>query len=90
MVYFIDVKPKVYKFILSLENSKHIFEKLKLLKNFRNGMKLNLDIKKLRGQDKNIELYRLRVGEIRIIFQIIEKKKIIWVKLADYRGRVYR
>jgi mRNA-degrading endonuclease RelE of RelBE toxin-antitoxin system len=43
----------------------------------------------MKSQKKNIDLFRLRIGEIRIIFQLFNEEKIIFVKLADYRGRVY-
>ena len=76
-MYKIDVHNKAYKFINSLENSDEIWLKVKLLKSFKSDKKLELDIKKLRGQKKNLELYRLRVGGIRVIFQVLDNKKII-------------
>lgn len=58
---------------LELENIKRIKRKLPVLKNpllRRSGA----DIKKLKGF-KNPELYRLRIGDYRIIY-IIEKSKV--------------
>ena len=89
-MYNIELHNKVFKFINSLENSNEIWSKIKLLKSFKSDKKLGLDIKKLRGQKKNLELYRLRVGDIRVIFQILNDKKVIWVKAADFRGNIYQ
>jgi len=46
----------------------------------------NLDIKKL-ATTKNS--FRLRVGDMRVIYELETKKKIIWVWEIDYRGKVY-
>ena len=87
-MYEIDIKKKVFNFICSLENSDRIIKKLKELKNFKTNKKLHLDIERLKGKNKN--LFRLRIGEIRFIFEILKEKKLIYVKLADYRGKVYK
>lgn len=44
------------------------------------------DIKKLKGQ----EMYRLRVGNYRILYTTDEKIKIITVENIDNRGDVYK
>ncbi|GAA6493788.1 type II toxin-antitoxin system RelE/ParE family toxin [Candidatus Bariatricus faecipullorum] len=44
------------------------------------------DIKKLKG----VELYRLRVGDYRIIYRIEEEIKIITIENIDNRGDVYK
>ena len=44
------------------------------------------DIKKLRGFQ---HLYRLRVGDIRVIYSIDEEIKIIDIQNIGYRGDVY-
>ena len=85
-MYKLFVSKKVDKFIDSLENSKEVWVKIRLLKNFKSDKKLELDIKKLKGQKKNLDLFRLRIGTIRIIFQVLDNKKVIWVKAADFRG----
>jgi len=49
--------------------------------------KSSLDIKKLTNQ---ADFYRLRVGKVRIIFEIDEVKKEVWVRKIGYRGGIYR
>ncbi|MCH8520283.1 MAG: cytotoxic translational repressor of toxin-antitoxin stability system [Nanoarchaeota archaeon] len=88
-MYEIDINNRAYKFIISLQNSQEILLKIKLLKYFKSQRKLDLDVKKLKGQKKNLILYRIRVGTIRIIFQIFEDKKIIYIRAVDYRGNIY-
>jgi mRNA interferase RelE/StbE len=46
----------------------------------------SLDIKKL-ATTKNS--FRLRVGDLRAIYEPDEKRKIIYVWEIDYRGKVY-
>jgi mRNA-degrading endonuclease RelE of RelBE toxin-antitoxin system len=87
-MYEIDIRKKVYSFINSLENQKEIINKIRQLKYFKTNTKIHLDIKRIK--DKNKNLYRLRVGEIRFIFEIFKEEKIIYIKLADYRGRIYK
>lgn len=84
-MYQIEVKNKIIKLINNLPNSQIIWTKLKLLEDFKSEKKLNLDIEKMKGNYKNH--YRLRVGNIRIIFGILKNKLLI--KSADYRGKVY-
>jgi len=89
-MYFIDIKKKVQTFINSLKNSSEINEKLKLLEHFKSNKKIYLDIEKLKGKGKKVEFYRVRIGEVRFIFQVLKKEKVIWIKLADYRGKIYK
>ncbi len=44
------------------------------------------DIKKLRG----FELYRLRVGDFRILYSIDEVVRIIKIENVDNRGDIYK
>lgn len=46
----------------------------------------NLDIKKISGTPG---FYRLRSGNVRTIFEILEKQKEIWIRKIDYRGNIY-
>ena len=86
MSYEILISKKVGKFISSLSNSEIIKEKLRLLKDFKSQEKLNLDIKSMKGEWKNY--YRLRIGDVRFIFKIMDNK-IIFIQEANYRGKVY-
>lgn len=49
--------------------------------------KNNLNIKKLEINNDNY--YRIRLGEIRIIYELDPKEKIVIVRDIDYRGNVY-
>ena len=44
------------------------------------------DIKKMKGYD----LYRLRVGNYRILYRVDEVVKIIKIEIIDNRGDVYK
>ena len=56
---------------------------LKAVKNLPSGT----DIKKLQGYDN---LYRKRVGNIRILYSIEEEVKIVNIENIDNRGDVYK
>lgn len=47
----------------------------------------SLDIKKLVNVS---QFYRLRIGKTRVIFEIEEKRKEIWIRKIGYRGGIYR
>ena len=84
-MYEIQLKKKVSAFLNNLPNSNNIFSKIKELKNFKGRKKLHLNIAKMKGKYKN--MYRLRIGEIRLIFEVLDS--LIIIKSADYRGSVY-
>jgi len=46
----------------------------------------NLDIRKLATTKNN---FRLRVGDLRVIYEPDSKKKAIYIWEIDYRGKVY-
>ena len=74
------------------ENNKNkILNKLKeLIDNLEKGI-INwriLKMKKLKGKLNG--LYRIRVGNIRIIFEINTKEKVIYVTHIHYRSKVYK
>jgi mRNA interferase RelE/StbE len=50
--------------------------------------KLNADIRKLKGEWKGF--YRLKIGQIRVIFSIDDKNKILKVHEIGFRGDVYK
>lgn len=45
------------------------------------------DIAKLKGRE---DYYRMRVGNIRIIFKVNGNRKTIYVEKIEYRGKAYR
>lgn len=52
------------------------------------GIDVNINLKKLVGDWEGY--YRLRKGDIRIIFEINKPKKSVYVEKVDLRGRVYK
>ena len=48
----------------------------------------DMDIKKLRGRKQ--DSFRLRIGNIRIIFTLIISAKLIRIENIDYRGDAYK
>ena len=83
-MYEIKIKKKLDGFIDSLENSENIRNKLLDLRYF-NSRKVHLDIVRVKGKKKN--LYRLRIGRLHFLFEVLES--MIIVKMGDYRGSVY-
>jgi len=43
------------------------------------------DVKKLKGS----MFYRLRVGNMRVVFEIDHLEKMIFIQTIDYRGDIY-
>lgn len=82
-IFFTKKAEKELNYLSSIDK-KRILEKIHQL---AFPFSLNLDIKKL----INISgFYRLRIGKIRIIFEIIQKKKEIWIRKIGYRANIYR
>ena len=81
----LKISKKHLKFIEDLDNSEIVLYKIKLLKHFQN-LKLDLDIKKLKGKFRG--KWRLRIGQIRIIFFI--KNEFIIIQRIDFRGKIYK
>lgn len=68
---------------LGSTDKKRVFEKIKQL---NCPFPTNFDIKKLSGIE---EFYRLRVGKVRVLFEIDTKSKSIWIRKIGYRGGIY-
>lgn len=87
-MYSLKIHKNVLKFLKSRNNSekKSIRIKLNLLKDNPYSHQL-LDIKKLKGTQK---YYRLRIGKIRIIYQVLDDMLIILVLDAGSRGDIYK
>ena len=45
------------------------------------------DVKKMRGYT---HVYRIRIGKLRIIYQINFRKRVIKLLDIDYRGKIYK
>jgi mRNA-degrading endonuclease RelE of RelBE toxin-antitoxin system len=76
---------KILKFIRSLDKKTRERLKNRLEKLKHDPFGEGVDIKKLKGRGANV--YRLRFGKIRIVYEIVEKEVVI-VDI-DYRGNIY-
>lgn len=87
-MYSLIIYKKAAKFLKSRNSSTKgiIAKKLDLLKENPYTHPL-LDIKKLKGVEN---VFRLRIGTIRIIYQVIEQELLILVISAGGRGDVYK
>lgn len=45
-------------------------------------------IKKLKGELKH--MYRFRMGDLRILYEIDDSKDTVWVKTIEWRGSAYK
>jgi mRNA interferase RelE/StbE len=88
MSYRLFLHKSVTKFLekCPLKQKQEIKQKLELLKQnpYSNPQ---LDIKVMQGYE---EVYRLRVGQYRLIYQIKQNELIIFVMKAGNRGDVYK
>ena len=82
MNYTIKCHPKSYKYLerLSGEISKRIIDKLENVKKepFRY-------LEHFEGEG-----YKLRVGDYRLLIDVDFKRRILWVRVLDKRGRIYK
>lgn len=81
-MYKITIRPKAEKHFARLPKNlqKRIAKKLKQLE--KDPFQQGLDVKKLAGSQKS---YRLRIGELRIIYQMDTNLKEILVGDIDFR-----
>ena len=79
---YIKKVSKLAKKFIDKQDRKQRERIYKAIENLPNG-----DVKKLQN---NAQLYRLRVGTYRIIFQWIENEIIIYITNADNRGDIYK
>ncbi len=87
-MYTIKIHKKATKFLSTrnLSEKKLIKQKLNLLKEDPFSHSL-LDIKMMKGLEN---VFRLRIGKIRIIYQVMNDKLLILVVTAGSRGDVYK
>lgn len=85
MIYEYEIRKKAMKFILK-QNKK--YQKRILTAIYK--LPLYGDISKMKGEDN---IYRLRVGNCRILFELHEKAieiTVVEVTDADNRGQIYK
>ncbi len=87
--YSLKIHKQVKKFLLSLSLEwRHRFhEKLEILRQNPRDSK-QLDIKLMQGTGD--QLYRLRIGQYRLIYQIVDQELVIFLMTAGSRGDVYK
>lgn len=69
---------------ISKTDAKRVIEKLQLIDY---PFPKNFDLDKMEGDDNYL---RLRVGTVRVIFEIDHIEKEIWIRKVKYRGQVYK
>ncbi|MCM1057970.1 MAG: type II toxin-antitoxin system RelE/ParE family toxin [Firmicutes bacterium] len=81
-MYQIIIKKKAKKFIdkLPLNEKKRVVSAIERLPNGE-------DIKKLKGHD---ELFRLRVGDYRILYSVDNGKLVVYIVDVGNRGEIYK
>lgn len=86
LVYQLLYHPRATKFIkqLSAQQKEGVAEKIKKLGT--DPFTANLNVKKLVNTQKSL---RLRVGNLRVIFEINPKTKIIYIQDIGFRGSIY-
>lgn len=85
MAYSIFFNKKVKKFISELNQSQRDRIKGKLLSFAKNPF--TGDIKKVKGKE---DVFRLRIGDDRVLYILDNKEKSIYVVKIDKRSRIYR
>ncbi|MFZ2410140.1 MAG: type II toxin-antitoxin system RelE/ParE family toxin [Candidatus Methanoperedens sp.] len=85
MAYSIFFNKKVKKLISELNKSQKDRIKEKLLSFAENPF--TCDIKKIKGKE---DIFRLRIGDYRVLYIFDNKEKSIYVVKIDKRSRIYR
>ena len=70
---------------LPLSDRKKIIKNIAVLR--ENSLSEGKDMKKMKDSQGS---WRIRVGDLRIIYQIVPERKEVWILDADYRGRMYK
>lgn len=85
-MYSLVLHPRAKKFLskLSKKDARPVVDKIDLL--IRDPFTPSLDIKKMATTQRS---FRLRVGRIRVIYEVDTDKKRVYINDIDYRGSVY-
>lgn len=86
-MYKIIPHKKVIKFINSRnpKDKQKIKEKFELLQNNPYPSNYNIDVKKMQNADG----FRLRVGNYRFLYDVVEDELVIYMEDGDNRGDIY-
>lgn len=88
MTWRIDYSKDAHKFIQKNKLEDDVSGELKKFLLRLKGVDVNIDLKKLVGDWDGY--YRLRKGDVRIIFAINKQEKALYVEKVDLRGSVYK
>jgi mRNA interferase RelE/StbE len=88
MTWRIDYSKDAHKFIQKNKLQADVSAELKKFLLRLKGVDVNIDLKKLVGDWEGY--YRLRKGDVRIIFAINKQEKALYVEKVDLRGKVYK
>jgi mRNA interferase RelE/StbE len=88
MTWRIDYSKDANKFIQKNKLQADVSAELKKFLLRLKGVDVNINLKKLAGDWEGY--YRLRKGEVRIIFSINKLEKALYVEKVDLRGKVYK
>ena len=90
MTWEIRIHPKAIKELGDIDkrNRYRIKEKMSELSNSFGKKDLGLDIKPVAGAKRGVKLYRLRVGDYRVIFEVT--KNVLWIARISHRSEVYK
>jgi mRNA interferase RelE/StbE len=78
--------PQTKKFLkkITLQDLVQVIKKIEQLQ--KNPSDKQLDIKKLATKGNS---YRLKIGKIRVIYEVDFKKNILYIYDIDFRGNIY-
>ena len=85
MTYIVEVAPAAGRQIRKLdrETQRRIVARLAELEDEPRPQ----DVKKLQGEE---DLYRVRVGDYRIVYQIVDRRLLVLVLKVGHRREIYR
>ncbi|HEC56483.1 MAG TPA: type II toxin-antitoxin system RelE/ParE family toxin [Candidatus Syntrophoarchaeum butanivorans] len=91
MSFKVLVHPDAFKAIARLPEShqKKLTELVEVLKGNPVPYK-RFDIRKLKGDKRDKNLFRARIGDFRLVYEVDKKDRLILILKLDQRGRVYR
>ena len=89
MSWRIDFSPASLKFLSQNNLDENlILEKIGLALKRVQGERVNIDIKKLKGEWQGF--YRIRSGKLRVIVEFQFSLQRVYIEVIDWRGSVYK
>lgn len=86
-MYKLILHKRVIKFINSRnqKDKQKIKEKFELLQQNPYATNVVTDVKKM----TNVDMFRLRIGNYRFLYKVVDEELIIYIEDADNRGDIY-